>query len=193
MDLVFLGVLKPEYPYSINSKSAIFEEFLVYGISSTAKIAEIGAGVGSFSLLLNRIQPQVKVYINELDDGYLTCIRQQIKQNVSMFDTMQLQVVKGEKKATGLEGLGIDKIIIRNSFHHFKEQAKMLESIRKSLRSDGTLYLLESVSDQGDKTHTCKQLLSRQNILDRLTDHGFRLEQDFPIGSRVCFIFKPIL
>ena len=42
-----------------------------------------------------------------------------------------------------LEGEELDVIIIRDSFHHFTKKIEMIESIKKTIKKDGILFILE--------------------------------------------------
>ncbi|HRI32986.1 MAG TPA: hypothetical protein PLD02_04485, partial [Saprospiraceae bacterium] len=50
---------------------------------------------------------------------------------------------KGSSTSTGMEDSTFDKIIIRNTFHHFRKKDKMLQSIMKSMNDETELIILE--------------------------------------------------
>lgn len=96
----------------------------------------------------------------------------------SMFEVSQVHLVKGQKKSTGLEGQQLDKIIIRDSFHHFKKKSKMLASIKKSLKDTGELFVVESVIIQNNGGKNCPMAMHASDIIKTIESGGFKLEQN---------------
>ncbi|MFK7807090.1 MAG: class I SAM-dependent methyltransferase [Saprospiraceae bacterium] len=145
LNLVFLGVLNDRYPFSINSKTSFFTEFNAYDISPTDRIGEIGAGTGTFSLMLNKLEPKAEIFVNELWISFLEYVEMVAEEQAAFYDLSKMKLVKGRVKSTKMEGFGLDKIIIRNTFHHFTKPEKMLSSIKQSLNENGVLYILETM------------------------------------------------
>ena len=190
LDMIYLGLLKSAYPFQINSKTLLLEELDVYDLHNTDKTGEIGSGSGAFSLLLNRIHPNMNLYINEMDKSFLKYIKIVLDRNVEMFTKSNIFLIKGNKKGTNLEGKQLDKIIIRNSFHHFSKKTKMLESIKKSLKPGGALYVKESVLELDKDQDICKYAMRKRELIKIIESNGFRLIQEIELSEQVLLKFE---
>ena len=178
LDLVLEGVLKPNYPFAINPKSTIFSELEFYQIETGQRIGEIGAGNGTFSILLGMLSDEIQIVINELEKGFVNYIGEKISNNNQLLDASKIEVVKGTKSNTGLRDNQFDKIIIRNAFHHFSKKEKMLESIKESLSENGKLYLYEPILVPSGKGSSCDKVLDKQYLLTLIEENGFLLEKE---------------
>ena len=103
-----------------------------------------------------------------------------------------MSLVQGEITSTNLEGLDLDKIIIRQSFHHFSRKKEMLSSISKSLKPDGRLYVLEATKDHPDNycRCLCDEAMRSKRIIKKITSNGFKLEEILVVGFSYLFVFR---
>lgn len=195
LDMIHLDLLKSKYPFSINGKTILFKEIESYHIKSTDKIGEIGCGSGAYgillNILLNRMEPETELYLNELDPDYLEYISLTLKNSENLLDTRKINLVNGNKKTTNLEDLNLDKIIIRNTFHHFEKKDEMLESIMKSLKSEGTLFVLESTIELNqDSSELCEDAMNKETIISIIEQNGFNLVSDLELEENVLLEFS---
>ncbi|MFT4666840.1 MAG: hypothetical protein ACI9XB_003807, partial [Gammaproteobacteria bacterium] len=75
LDMIHLGLLKSKYPFNIDGKTNLFKEIESCEFISTDRIAEIGCGAGAYGMLLNKIEPTIKLYLNELKPSFLEYLR----------------------------------------------------------------------------------------------------------------------
>lgn len=191
MDCIEMGVLQKSYPFKINPGSGYFEEMSFYQIKDGESVAEIGAGLGTFSILTSTCYNNMNLYVNELDEKLLEYIKNGFEQCSSKNESVTYNLVKGYKNSTELEGKNINKIIIRNSFHHFKNKKKMLESIKKSLDANGILYLMEINFDYNlSDIHPCKKVLTDTEIKSYLSEAGFDLVKQKLLSDEVLYAYK---
>ncbi len=179
MDLINSGILELDYPFVIEPETDFFGEMDFYGLDNGMRVAEIGAGSGQISTLVGIIFERMQIFINEKDFFAIDYIENKIKNCHSLNPTNRMVVVKGKAKTGNLEGLELDKIFIRNSFHHFSKKEAMLASIKLSLKSNGELFLLENVMDfHNEGENYCSRELKLADIKMYLRKAGFRLVGD---------------
>ncbi len=192
MNLLIHGHLKPNPPFQLDAETALFEELSFYKIRNGMHLAELGAGDGTFSLLLGLAFDSLHVYVNDIDKGAMQYSAWSINECKSLRPSNQYFSVEGKRNSTGLEGVHLDKIIIRNSFHHFSNKPAMLASIRASLLPDGDLYVTDPTIQPG-KEHDCKMIMPQEGIRAVLLANGFTIveEKQLKDWSWVMFHCKP--
>jgi SAM-dependent methyltransferase len=141
------------------------------------RVAELGAGDGTFSLMLGLAFDSLQVYVNEINPDAVKYSSMSINACESCRPTNQFYHILGRKKSTGLEGVQLDKIIIRNSFHHFSSQPTMLAAIRQSLMPDGDLYITDPTL-QPDKKPECDKIMSLEALRAVIEANGFKIIEE---------------
>ncbi|MCC6723842.1 MAG: class I SAM-dependent methyltransferase [Saprospiraceae bacterium] len=177
MNLLRHGYLKPNPPFQIDSKTGLFEELSFYKIRDGMKIAELGAGDGTFCLLLGLAFDSLTVYVNDVDRNAVKYAASKFEHCESIRASNRYLMVEGKNKSTELEAVKIDKIIIRNSFHHFSHQPEMLASIRASLSPDGDLYITDPTLLQ-DKKPECDKAMSLEALRAIIEANGFKIVEE---------------
>ena len=188
IELMQLGVLEKDYPFKINDESDFVLELLKYGIRRGERIGEIGAGRGSFSLVLYKLQPNIELFVNELDENNLSVLQNRLE-NESELGFEDVKPILGEVESTNMEGYELDKVIIRNAFHHFTEKEKMLTSIKRSLAEDGHLYILEGTKELAPRKERCIDAMSEKQIVRTIEANGYELLAREEIGQDVLLKF----
>ncbi len=102
-------------------------------------IADIGAGTGYYSFKLTAKVPQGKVYAVEVQDELITYL----KNKKSVLKDSIVEIVKGSDRSPNLPENGIDLAIMVDVYHELEFPREMLRSIRKSLKSQGKILLIE--------------------------------------------------
>ena len=181
------GALNSEFPFNVNISELLELEWLEYDWNNSTKIGELGSGLGQFSLLVHMGNPELEIYVNEIDEEFLKYQKDVIDNNENVFNASKFYFVEGNKKSTGLEGLMLDVIVVRNSFHHFSKREKMINSIRRSLRKNGKLYILESVPEYDINANICSKAISINELRMLWLNHDLKLVQETKIGEKVLF------
>lgn len=185
IDLITVDVLGEKPPYVLNKNTQLFKELDFYGIESSDRIAEIGAGDGTFSLILAILNKDLRIAVNELDKKYLEYINRKLSASQASLDGEKISVVRGSKKSVELTEGSYDKIIVRNSFHHFKRQDAMLQSIQDALTPEGILYVNEPVQETDPYEEVCNELMKRRDVIAAIEANGFKLAGEERVGDRV--------
>ncbi|MEZ4980037.1 MAG: class I SAM-dependent methyltransferase [Saprospiraceae bacterium] len=159
LDLVQSGMLKPNYPFTVNPNSDVFKELEFYKIAKGDKIAELGAGNGTFSIILGLLSKEINIAVNEIEVGFLQYIKRKLEKNDGELDASKFELIEGKKSSANLPENQFDKVIIRNAFHHFSKKEKMLASIKEALKKEGKLFLYEPVLTTGSN---CEMVMSKK-------------------------------
>lgn len=190
IELLSIGLLKAESPFDLDFNSSFFEELKFYSIKDNQRIGEIGGGNGTFTVLSGIINPKVDLVINELGDLKVEFLDSRINNYYDQISRKKIQVVKGDKNKTNFEKGAFDKLIIRNTFHHFKKKKKMLASLKKSLKPDGELILYEPFIEFQESERTCMKIMELDKAIKVIEKEDFVLVERKQVGSRLLLKFK---
>jgi len=102
-------------------------------------VADIGAGTGYYSFKLSRKVPKGKVFAVEIQDKLINILRDkksQLKDSV-------VEIIKGSNLSSNLPDNSIDLAIMVDVYHELEYPHEMLQAIKKSLKANGKLLLIE--------------------------------------------------
>lgn len=108
-------------------------------LKPNSTVADIGAGTGYYSFKLAAKLPQGKLYAVEIQDELIEYLRQR---KAAQGDKI-ITVVKSSAGSANLPENSVDLAIMVDVYHELEFPWEMIQSIRKSLRPDGKLLLLE--------------------------------------------------
>jgi len=110
------------------------------GITPGMVVADVGAGSGYMTLrLARRVGSEGKVYANDLQPAMLQIIQHKIQEQRAS----RIELVQGASDDTRLPEGQIDLALLVDVYHEFQQPQKMLQSIRRSLKPNGRLVLVE--------------------------------------------------
>lgn len=110
------------------------------GIRPGMTVADIGAGVGYYSLkLAKKVGPKGKVFATDLQPEMLRLLRQRLAKD----KVANIEPVLGSETESNLPDESLDMAVLVDVYHEFSEPRKMLASLRRALKPDGRLVLLE--------------------------------------------------
>lgn len=102
-------------------------------------VADIGAGTGYYSFKLSSKVPKGTVYAVEIQDELISFLR---NKKLSLKDSV-VDIIKGSNLSPNLPVNSIDLAIMVDVYHELEFPHEMLQSIRKSLKSNGKILLIE--------------------------------------------------
>jgi cyclopropane fatty-acyl-phospholipid synthase-like methyltransferase len=144
-------VIDPRPPFRLKYSKGLMEELKFYDLHEGEKLAELGAGDGMFSLFLGLIGFDLKITVNEVNKYQVSNIYSTILDNKKYITSENYNVVLGDQNNANLSSK-VDKVIIRNAFHHFKKRKEMLASIQSALNPNGSIYVMEYLDANCNKS-----------------------------------------
>ena len=184
--------LNKEAPYTcgwvLGSKKAVEKvmrpELDIYNVQPGQVLADIGASNGYRMGMLSVLTDSLTIYLEDIDT---LCLNQTEIAKVRTYYsklrgsplTNAFHAVIGTSNSTQLPDQAIDKIIVSASFHHFSDPKGMLADLRKKLKPQGRLYIIENVVKVSGEVRkrTCGHpLQSIQDLEATFRAAGFKLE-----------------
>jgi precorrin-6B methylase 2 len=112
----------------------------VLGLSPGKIVAEIGAGEGQLSIrVAQAVSPGGRAYASELGEAK----RATLKRNTAKAGARNVEVIEAQESATGLKAGCCDVVFMRDVYHHLTVPEAILGDIRKALRPDGRLLVID--------------------------------------------------
>ncbi|MGB5236894.1 MAG: class I SAM-dependent methyltransferase [Flavobacteriaceae bacterium] len=155
------------------------------GVSEGQNVADIGCHEGYLSMHLARaVGVRGKVYAVDLREDRL----ETLNENASQRDIYNITTIKGEPDDPKLpEGL-LDLVVIMDTYHEMKEYMTILEHVKRSLKPNGRIVILEKLKFYAKKKNRNEQVsahtLSAQFVRKELQQAGFKvIEQINNIGN----------
>jgi ubiquinone/menaquinone biosynthesis C-methylase UbiE len=107
--------------------------------SPNGVIADIGAGTGYYTFKLAPKVPDGKVYAVEIQDEMIAALNERKKK----LNNTNVEIIKGSVTSPNLPENSVDLAIMVDVYHELEYPVEMLASIKKSLKKDGRLLLIE--------------------------------------------------
>lgn len=102
--------------------------------------ADIGAGSGLIArLMAERVGPEGAVYAVDVAKNMV----EYIEQTASEQKIANLKAVLGHARSPRLAPRSVDRVAVIDTYHHFEYPAEMLAEIKRALRPDGMLVLVD--------------------------------------------------
>jgi arsenite methyltransferase len=136
-------------------------------------VADVGSGGGYFTFLFSgEVGESGTVFAVDVSRGNLEYIRSQAeRRGLGNVKT----VLAGENPMDLPEG-GIDKMFLRNVFHHIKDPGSYFSGIRRFLKPDAKIVIIDhEKKTKGIFVGILKHYTPVENIVDTLAESGFQL------------------
>ncbi len=150
------------------------------------KIADIGAGSGYHVFKMATRADQGLIYAVDIQDEMLEALHEKKEQTKQE----NIKPVKGSEKSVNLPVNSIDKVLMVDVYHEFEYPIEIIASIKKSLRSEGKIFLIEYRGE--DDSVPIKKLhkMTEAQAVKEMKAAGFKLERN--IGNlpwQHCMVF----
>ena len=149
-------------------------------------IADIGAGSGYHTFKMAKLASEGFVYAVDIQPEMLQAISaKQSEQQVN-----NIQTIQGSEKSINLDENSVSKILLVDVYHEFNFPKEMIESMHKSVTSDGKIYLIEYKAE--DESIPIKEIhkMSEKQAVKEFKACGFKLEQNIEnLPWQHCLIF----
>lgn len=143
-------------------------------IDKKSVVADIGAGSGYYTFRIAPKVPEGKIYAVEIQDPAI----QYLKERSKSLGFDNVITVKGSEKSPNLPVNSIDLAIMVDVYHELLYPQEVLQEIRKSLKPDGKLLLIEYRGE--DPKVMIKRLhkMTVKQVTKELGANGFRLVEN---------------
>jgi ubiquinone/menaquinone biosynthesis C-methylase UbiE len=155
-------------------------------IQSTDIIADIGAGSGYHVFKMAQIAPKGAVYAVDIQPEML----QAILFNEQYEKYKNIELIQGDEKNVNLPENTFDKILMVDVYHEFNFPKEMTLSVKKALKENGKIYLIEYRSE--DVSVPIKEIhkMSEKQAVKELKAAGFKLEKNSTkLPWQHCMVF----
>jgi predicted methyltransferase len=110
------------------------------GIAPGTVVADVGAGSGYMTVrLAKRVGPNGTVLANDVQSTLLTAVRDKVR----ALQLTNVKTIQGTETDARLPDGAVDLALLFDVYHEFRNPQPMLQSIRRALKPDGRLVLVE--------------------------------------------------
>ena len=149
------------------------------GIRRGSTVCDLGSGNGYFTLDLARlVGPRGKVFAVDVQRPLLD----ELEERAEGAGLENIEVVLGSATQPGLTDASCDLILIFDAYHEFSHPQPMLRAIRRALRPDGRLAVVEyrsAAEEPKNAKLAAEHTMSRKQILREIPPAGFSLVESF--------------
>jgi len=139
-----------------------------------ARVADIGAGTGLYSLLFaNAVGPAGVVYAVDIEPRFLKLINQR----TADLDVGNVVSVLGRDDDVTLPPSYVDVVFIADTYHYFSDRAAIMRSIHEALAPDGRLIILDYTLDEThkDDPRRAHVRFGKAGLVNEVQSFGFKL------------------
>ncbi len=149
-------------------------------------IADIGAGSGYHVFKMAKLSSSGLVFAVDIQEEML----EEIKSRKERDQIKNVRIIKGSEKNINIAENSLDKVLMVDVYHEFNFPAEMLSSIKKALRADGKLFLIEyRAEDDKVPIKTLHKMTEAQAIVE-LEAAGMKLERNIDnLPWQHCMVF----
>ena len=158
-------------------------------IQPTDIIADIGAGSGYHVFKIAPLAKKGAVYAVDIQPEMLQAILES-----NQYETHKnIELIQGDEKTVNLPENRFDKVLMVDVYHEFNFPKEMILSIKKSLKKNGKIYLIEyRMEDTSIPIKTIHKMSEKQAVKE-MKAAGFKLEKNIdnlPIQHCMIFVKK---
>ncbi len=142
-------------------------------IGPNSVVADIGAGTGYYTFRIAPKVPQGKVYAVDVQDESVQFLQKKAQQ----LGLKNVEVDKGSAQSPNLPDNSVDLAVMVDVYHELEFPHEMLQALRKALKPNGKILLLEYRAE--DPTIPIKKLhkISVAQASKEMKANGFKLVQ----------------
>lgn len=142
-----------------------------------ARVADIGAGTGLYSLMFaNAVGPAGVVYAVDIEPRFLKLIGQR----AADLDVGNVVAVLGRDEDVTLPPSSVDVVFIADTYHYFSDRAAIMATIQDALAEGGRLIILDYSLDetQENDPERAHVRFGKAGLLNEVQSFGFRLIEE---------------
>lgn len=155
-------------------------------IQPTDIIADIGAGSGYHVFKMAPLANKGAVYAVDIQPEMLQAILESKQYEIHK----NIELIQGDEKNVNLPENTFDKVLMVDVYHEFNFPKEMIVSIKKALKKNGKIYLIEYRAE--DNTVPIKEIhkMSEKQAIKEMKAAGFRLDTNIDnLPWQHCMVF----
>jgi predicted methyltransferase len=158
-------------------------------IKKGMSVADVGAGVGYFTTrLAKRVGPEGKVYATDIQPEMLA----RLQDRLDNLGITNVETLLGTQVEPRLPEGKVDLILMVDVYHELAQPQRMLYQLRKALKPDGRLVLIEYRKEDPTIPIRPEHKMSVAEIKAEVEAEGFRMTEvlrDLP-RQHICVFTK---
>ena len=144
------------------------------GLKPGMTVCDLGAGTGYYAVRMARlVGPSGKVYAVDIQPKMLELLGKRL----ASAGIKNVEPVLGAEAETNLPADSQDLIILVDVYHEFSKPQEMLRSIRKSLKANGRLVLLEFRKEDPNVPIRLEHKMTLAEVKAETEPEGFAIEK----------------
>jgi ubiquinone/menaquinone biosynthesis C-methylase UbiE len=156
------------------------------GIRPGMTVGDVGAGTGYMTLrIAKRVGPSGKVYANDIQPEMLD----KLNENAHRIDLDNVETVLGSEADAKLPAGKMDLVLLVDVYHEFSRPQEMLQSMRRSLKEDGRLVLVEYKKEDPAIPIRADHKMNLNDIKTEVEAEGYKLDKVIDTLSRQHIVF----
>jgi len=161
------------------------------GIQPGMTVADVGAGTGYITMkLARRVGPGGRVYAEDIQPEMLDRVRD----NAAEARLTNVETVLGSETDARLPAGRLDLIVLIDVYHEFSQPDKMMYALRRALKPDGRLVLLEYRKEDPSIPIQPDHKMSVADVKAEIEADGFRLVSvSDSLPRQHLFVFRKAL
>lgn len=155
-------------------------------IKPSDTIADIGAGSGYHAFRMAKIAKKGLVFAVDIQEEMLMAI--EIAKTNDKVEN--ITTVQGSEKTVNLVPNSVDKVLMVDVYHEFNFPVEMIASIKKAMKPNGKLYLIEYMMEDPKVPIKTLHKMSEKQAVKEMKAAGFVLEKNIDnLPWQHCMIF----
>lgn len=147
-------------------------------------IADIGAGTGLFDVFLSIFTDSLVFYLEDIDSSFFD--QENFNRALQYAGVLRgrdltsiFKFLQGSEISTGLPGEFFDKVLVIDSYHHFKYRRAMMEDLYRILKKGGKLLIYDLLAKKENDIHPIchTRIFNRDEMINQMQFQGFTFEQ----------------
>ena len=155
-------------------------------IQAGETIADIGAGSGYHVFKMAPLAGEGLIYAVDIQDEMLAALRNKMQNGKHK----NIALIRGSEKNVNLPENSIDKVLMVDVYHEFAYPFEMIASIKKALRPNGKLFLIEYRGE--DDSVPIKRLhkMTKAQAIKEMQTAGMKLQGNINnLPWQHCMVF----
>ena len=147
------------------------------GIEPGSVVADVGAGSGYVTVRLSkRVGPKGTVLATDLQSTLLTTIRDKVR----TLGLTNVKTIQGTESDARLPEGGVDLALLFDAYHEFREPQVMLQSIRRALKPNGRLVVVEYRKEDTSVPIAATHRMTIEDARTEIEAEGFTFDRLAP-------------